>query len=276
MTRRGFTLIELLVVIAIIAILAAILFPVFAKAREKARQASCTSNLKQLTLAILQYAQDYDEKFPYSTPGCVAGWGQQGSPWWTSTAPYHMNAGILMCPSSQSDWINNAGGCGGAHCAQRVPGQMGLNYGYSIAIGSNHSDVNGAAECCGSRGGKMAALKHPAESFLLADGGRANIGGGLWPGGAACAGSFSDGICAPIVMANHLSGCAHGVCGFGGTFAQRLQMLGTTADACARHNGGGNIAFADGHVKWFKSENTKGMAVGGPIRFNGYELYDIP
>jgi prepilin-type N-terminal cleavage/methylation domain-containing protein/prepilin-type processing-associated H-X9-DG protein len=67
MTRRGFTLIELLVVIAIIAILAAILFPVFAKAREKARQASCQSNLKQLGLAMLQYMADYDQNFPLVT-----------------------------------------------------------------------------------------------------------------------------------------------------------------------------------------------------------------
>src|SRR5947199_6074576 len=62
--RRGFTLIELLVVIAIIAILAAILFPVFAQAREKARQTTCTSNIKQLLLGVLMYAQDYDESFP--------------------------------------------------------------------------------------------------------------------------------------------------------------------------------------------------------------------
>ncbi|MFO8079838.1 MAG: prepilin-type N-terminal cleavage/methylation domain-containing protein, partial [Armatimonadota bacterium] len=78
--RRGFTLIELLVVIAIIAILAAILFPVFARAREKARQTSCLSNLKQLGLGMQMYAQDYDERFnlsqyqlPGSCPECFFG-----------------------------------------------------------------------------------------------------------------------------------------------------------------------------------------------------------
>jgi prepilin-type N-terminal cleavage/methylation domain-containing protein len=74
MTRQqGFTLIELLVVIAIIAILAAILFPVFARAREKARQTSCLNNVKQLTLAIMMYAQDYDETYPYACR-----WGPEG------------------------------------------------------------------------------------------------------------------------------------------------------------------------------------------------------
>src|SRR5476651_29540 len=75
MKRQGFTLIELLVVIAIIAILAAILFPVFAKAREKARQTSCASNEKQLGLAFIQYCQDYDEMFPVGTYGNANGAG---------------------------------------------------------------------------------------------------------------------------------------------------------------------------------------------------------
>ncbi len=72
--RKGFTLIELLVVIAIIAILAAILFPVFAKAREKARQTSCLSNMKQIGLASMMYAQDYDERLPGSC-GPRTDWG---------------------------------------------------------------------------------------------------------------------------------------------------------------------------------------------------------
>src|SRR5687768_1575996 len=82
---RGFTLIELLVVIAVIAILAAILFPVFAQAREKARQAACASNLKQAGLAVVMYAQDYDETFPF------AAFNPPGQPlitWYDLVEPY--------------------------------------------------------------------------------------------------------------------------------------------------------------------------------------------
>ncbi|NUP99721.1 MAG: prepilin-type N-terminal cleavage/methylation domain-containing protein [Armatimonadetes bacterium] len=96
--RRGFTLIELLVVIAIIAILAAILFPVFAKAREKARQSSCMSNQKQMGLATMQYAQDYDEKYNFAytiTPTVI---------WFALQYPYTKNRQINFCPSDRDAW----------------------------------------------------------------------------------------------------------------------------------------------------------------------------
>jgi prepilin-type N-terminal cleavage/methylation domain-containing protein/prepilin-type processing-associated H-X9-DG protein len=106
MRQRGFTLIELLVVIAIIAILAAILFPVFAKAREKARQTSCLNNQKQLALGWTMYVQDYDEAFP---PYChynydTSSWTVR---WYTLLEPYIKNKQVWICPSDNNtseDW----------------------------------------------------------------------------------------------------------------------------------------------------------------------------
>jgi len=95
MKKSGFTLIELLVVIAIIAILAAILFPVFAKAREKARQTACISNSKQLGLGFMQYAQDYDEVLPYQH------WAQENPTAWHKVVPYVKNTQVYKCPSLQ-------------------------------------------------------------------------------------------------------------------------------------------------------------------------------
>ena len=100
MKRPGFTLIELLVVIAIIAILAAILFPVFARAREKARQSSCLSNQKQWVLSWQMYIQDYDENIP---PYAIRfldppGWGLR---WYQLLEPYVKNTQIRLCPSNQ-------------------------------------------------------------------------------------------------------------------------------------------------------------------------------
>ncbi|HEY3332790.1 MAG TPA: DUF1559 domain-containing protein [Capsulimonadaceae bacterium] len=97
-SKKGFTLIELLVVIAIIAILAAILFPVFAKAREKARQATCQSNLKQMGIGFVQYVQDYDEKFP--TDGfLLANSKAATSSWAAQIYPYEKSTGVFKCPN---------------------------------------------------------------------------------------------------------------------------------------------------------------------------------
>ena len=123
--RRGFTLIELLVVIAIIAILAAILFPVFAQAREKARGASCLSNLKQMGLAWMMYAQDYDEMYPTAAPGGDSNWGRcvdmkdRGSfGGWIGNllVPYSKNVNIFTCPSNpQLSNVNTGNGCAGGN-----------------------------------------------------------------------------------------------------------------------------------------------------------------
>ncbi len=106
--HSGFTLIELLVVIAIIAILAAILFPVFAQAREKARQTMCLSNMKQISLAVMMYVQDYDEVTPLAYHNAATG-DANGvdtnfyESWWAMIYPYNKNNQVTSCPSNPNN-----------------------------------------------------------------------------------------------------------------------------------------------------------------------------
>jgi len=142
--KKGFTLIELLVVIAIIAILAAILFPVFAKAREKARQTSCLNNVKQINLGMLQYAQDYDEQLVlaamyWSSPNYWT--------WMYCIQPYVKNIQIFTCPSSKA-----TGWDGTPNATQRQ--------GYGL-----YRALSGAA---------LGNIKSPASCILLGDSGRLN------------------------------------------------------------------------------------------------------
>ncbi len=161
----GFTLIELLVVIAIIAILAAILFPVFARARENARRSSCSSNLRQISLGIIQYTQDYDEKFPrYADPT-----GQNG--WALLTQPYLKSVQLFQCPSDSGTPTLDASG-------QPNPASVGYtDYAYNIGLGLVPGQGSGLA---------LAAITEVSRTVLICDevGNVAGSNSQHWSGGA--------------------------------------------------------------------------------------------
>jgi len=141
--RRAFTLIELLVVVAIVAILAAILFPVFAQARDKARAASCLSNCRQLGMAFMSYAQDYDEFLPLTTYPVAS------NSWTDTVQSYVKNRAILRCPSDSSrNW------------AQPLAGQTEVR----------RSSYFLSAWMAGSNGyGSLAAMQSPASVIYMAE-----------------------------------------------------------------------------------------------------------
>ena len=137
--RKGFTLIELLVVIAIIAILASILFPVFARAREKARQSSCLSNIKQLVLGATMYAQDYDEELPHDrldTDGS-GDYSSGDTTWRTAILPYVKNKQIYICPSDKSP-----DGSGGIFNGSEGDYDQGAGYAINVTHWASGSPSN--------------------------------------------------------------------------------------------------------------------------------------
>jgi len=224
--RRGFTLIELLVVIAIIAILAAILFPVFARAREKARQTSCTSNLKQVNLGLQMYVQDYDEKLPTSggTP-CNSDDGRVYNdvtmlPPWLQIQPYVKNFDLFTCPS------HNNGPCRNQSTAHfrvnqqidlgRAPASFQLSYGYPEKPMNGHRSIG-----CGVYGRhKLSWWKYPAQTVIIAE---------------------------SIGFVNSWQRIAYANVCAAGCNADRQTEQNT------RHNGGSNVGFLDGHVKFYSA-----------------------
>ena len=244
---RGFTLIELLVVIAIIAILAAILFPVFAQAREKARQASCTSNVKQITLAHLMYSQDYDETFvdagltpffsqfdngasltsnsPY--PGCM-GWPcilPTGEATFAARLmPYIKNYDVWRCPSANNSGVNQGQGWVFSNPALDVkfPGrQKPISYWYSLCFHRT----------------PLAEVDVPAERVMMTETGRLRAAYDLNSG--------RDG------------------------YARASKW----PDYYRPHGGGVNLGFSDGHAKWF---NDKGMGPGNDNTDAGRSIRGLP
>jgi prepilin-type N-terminal cleavage/methylation domain-containing protein/prepilin-type processing-associated H-X9-DG protein len=266
---RGFTLIELLVVIAIIAILAAILFPVFAQAREKARAISCLSNEKQINLAILMYAQDYDENYPED--GIF--YFYSGTGWASLVSPYMKSTQILWCPDDggPSNGLNRiTGGFNGgpmiSYVANGLMGGANLtdNTCVGVICGNPYSFGWPAPSWYHSQPMTLAGVNAPASTIsfteklssdvnLLPASGLAFLGYNptdIWPTNMLlweC--SPSGGDCFYNTDGSQIpdGAISSTITAFG---------LGQAGGVSVHHTGMANFAFADGHVKSMRAAAT--------------------
>jgi len=267
--QQGFTLIELLVVIAIIAILAAILFPVFSQAREKARQISCLSNTKQESLGLLMYVQDYDETWPRNDDcvnggvkaldgapataiGCSGPYGDRVNhyKWWYWTWPYTKNNQIMFCPSRTRDdynWTYNAEIFGAGY---------GLNLAVTGSLNTYGSLTRAGAFRNSWTGGTLAGLVNPAQQMLLMETNYPGVGAYNWPWNQAVETSY------PLATREY--------------WQNLMKPNGVVNKEFAPHADGFNVAYTDGHSKWMKIDAFLGLcptaAQYGGVSWPKYEV----
>jgi prepilin-type N-terminal cleavage/methylation domain-containing protein/prepilin-type processing-associated H-X9-DG protein len=242
---KGFTLIELLVVIAIIAILAAILFPVFARARENARRSSCASNLKQIGLGIMQYTQDNDERYPLSAVPRTGDWASIPSSadfadsaniqWPQIINIYTKNFGIYRCPSGRNLTTGTDKGVYGHYGANRDVLLV------TSTVVANQKTLT------------LAGVVSPASTYAVMDLGVYR--------------AIASEVKAPTSAGAYIPGTGPGSPQnlAAVTFANSILDLNRDFKS-GRHLGGVNVAYADGHVKWLKSEKVYAEAAKCPSK----------
>ncbi len=263
MKQRGFTLIELLVVIAIIAILAAILFPVFQKVRENARKTQCLSNEKQIGLAILQYNQDYDEAYPLSHYNDPTGSEVR---WYDEVGPYVKNGNVFAFNGRYS-------GVGGVWSCPSFPSMQEGNYGVHNDIFQEGAPYNGRTAANPAPTIKLSAIDAPSDIIMVAEKGQ-DVGETAWLSFLTWEGYWTTTV-------EPTPGTSYGEHRDIEDVTQRPSFMGgadcdlpktsatggpTGYGGCSsmpryRHNGITNVLFCDGHAKgmtrgslnWYKN-----------------------
>jgi prepilin-type N-terminal cleavage/methylation domain-containing protein/prepilin-type processing-associated H-X9-DG protein len=272
-SRKGFTLIELLVVIAIIAILAAILFPVFAQAREKARAIACVSNEKQVGLAILQYVQDYDERFPSganngaNNPAALP--IAVGNGWAGGLNPYIKSAGLLKCPDDNTTPVT-----GGTETFYPI------SYGFNSNLAGN--GTSGTLSSIGSGPATVALFEVQGANADVLSGGEGTAAGAANPNlnkespagnglNPVLGNQFAGGISATGTAVKYTTGYIDNqnvAC----TVA--LNNCPNFASDTGRHTQGANYLLGDGHAKFLRPAQVSGgfnapNANSGQVPANG-------
>lgn len=237
--KCAFTLIELLVVIAIIAILAAILFPVFATAREKARQTSCASNLKQLGVAFTQYEQDYDESIPTTIPG-----GSPGTGWATQIYPYAKSSAVFECPDDMTAVSPFISYCLNANVMDAQRNKVGM----SLSQFDAPAKTVLLLEVAGNQGCDPSQQRN-----WCSPAGYGYSGNGWDPSGGH---AISVANCTAL-NTNNLRYATGG-------FYARSETAHSCFDPTPRHASGSNYLFADNHVKYLQSSQVSAGVAAYP------------